>query len=54
MTSKEKIKDILDWVQTNDADWHFMQCLKQELEILVVIAQTEGIKEAHNIFKKGE
>ena len=33
MTSKEKITDILDFVQNvTDADWGFMQCLKQDLE----------------------
>ena len=53
MTSKEKIKDILDWMQnTTDADWTFLQCLKQDLERLVVISQTEGIKEAHDVINK--
>lgn len=53
MTSKEKIKDILDWIQnTTDADWNFLQCLKQDLEGLAVISQTEGIKEAHDIMKQ--
>ena len=53
MTSTEKIKDILDWIQnTTDADWNFMQCLKQDLEKLVVIAQTEGIEEARDVLKK--
>ena len=53
MASKEKIKDILDWMQnTTDADWNFLQCLKQDLENLVVIAQTEGIKEAHDVMNK--
>lgn len=47
MTSKEKIKDILDWVQSiMCVDWGFMCCLRQDLENLVVIAQTEGVKEA--------
>lgn len=50
MNSKEKIKDILDFVQNaTEADWGFMMCLKQELERLVIIAQTEGIKEAKEI-----
>lgn len=49
MTSKEKINDILAFVQNSmDVDWGFMQYLKQDLEGLVIIAQTEGIKEAHN------
>lgn len=49
MTSKEKIKDILDWMQsTTDADWDFLRCLKQDLEHLVTIAQTEGVKEARD------
>lgn len=49
MTSKEKIKDILDWVQnTADVNWGIMQCLKQDLEHLVAIAQTEGVKEARD------
>lgn len=38
-TSKQKTKDILDWVQsTAEVDWWFMCCLKQELEQLVAIA----------------
>ena len=53
MTSKEKIKDILDWIQnTTDADWNFLRCLKQDMEGLVIIAQTEGIKEAHDALNK--
>ena len=53
MTSKEKIKDILDWMQnTTDADWNFLRCLKQDLEGLVIIAQTEGIQEARDILKQ--
>lgn len=49
MTSKEKIKDILDWIQnTTDADWGLMCCIKQDLEHLVIIAQTEGVKEARD------
>lgn len=53
MTSKEKITDILDWMQnTTDADWNSMQCLKQDLEKLVVIAQTEGIQEARDTINK--
>ena len=46
MTSKEKISEILDWVQnTRDVNWDFMCCLKQDLEHLVTIAQTEGAKD---------
>lgn len=42
MTSKEKITEILDWVQNSHVDWNFMRCLKQDLEELVKIAQVEG------------
>jgi hypothetical protein len=53
MASKEKIKDILDWVQsTMEVDWGFMACLKQDLENLVVIAQTEGVKEVKEALDK--
>lgn len=53
MTSKEKIDDILDWVNsTADVDWGFMCCLKQDLELLVIIAQTEGIKEVRDTLGK--
>lgn len=53
MTSKEKIKDILNWIQnTTDADWNFLCCLKQDLEGLAIIAQTEGVKEAHDALKE--
>ena len=53
MTSKEKITDILDFVQNvTDSDWSFMQCLKQDLEHLVIIAQTEGVKEARDALNK--
>lgn len=53
MNSKEKIKDILDWVQsTADVNWSFMCCLKQDLEYLVTIAQTEGVKEARDALNK--
>ena len=49
MTSKEKIKDILDWIQnTTDADWNFLSCLKQDLEHLATIASLEGVYEAKN------
>ena len=49
MTSKEKIKDILDWIQTTtDADLGFICCLRKDLEHLVTIAQTEGVKEARD------
>lgn len=49
MTSKEKIKEILGWIQyTTDADWNFLMCLKQDLECLATIAQTEGIIEVRN------
>jgi hypothetical protein len=41
-TSKQKTKDILDWVQnTAEVDWGFMCCLKQELEQLVAIASRD-------------
>lgn len=46
MTSKEKIIEILNWVQGSYMDWNCMRGLKQELDELVVIAQTEGVKEA--------
>ena len=50
MNSKEKIKDILDFIQkVIKVDKLFMACLKQELEYLVVIAQAEGIKEAKDM-----
>ena len=50
MNSKEKIKDILGFVQNvTETDWGFMMCLKQELEHLVIIAQAEGIKEAKDM-----
>jgi hypothetical protein len=53
MTSKEKIKDILDWIQNStDADWNCLQYLKQDLENLVIAAQTEGIQEARDILNK--
>ena len=49
MTSKEKIKDILDWIQsTTCSDWNFLQCLKQDLECLATIAKTEGIENIRN------
>ena len=44
MTSKEKIKEILRWVQDEScADWNFMRGLKQDLKELVAIAHNEGI-----------
>ena len=50
VTSKEKIKDILNFVQkVIKVDKLFMTCLKQELEYLVIIAQTEGAKEVKNM-----
>lgn len=53
MTSKEKIKDILDWVQSAaDVEWGFMCCLKQDLERLVLIAQTEGVNEARDVLNQ--
>lgn len=53
LSSQQKINDILDWVQnTRDVDWGFMCCLKQDLEQLVIIAQTEGIKEAQDALNK--
>ena len=42
MTSKEKITEILNWVQDSYIDWNFMRGLKQDLEELVEIAQAEG------------
>lgn len=53
MTSKEKMKEILDWVQnTGDVNWGFMRGLQQDLEHLVVIAQTEGVREARDALNK--
>ena len=53
MTSEEKIAYILDWVQhTMDVDWGIMCYLKQDLEHLVTIAQTEGVKEARDALNK--
>ena len=53
MTSKEKIKDILDQMQnTTNADWDFLRCLKQDLEHLITIAQIEGIEEARDAFNE--
>lgn len=50
MTSQEKIKDILDWMQsTTCSDWNFLQCLKQDLGHLVTIAQTEGVKAVRDV-----
>lgn len=43
MTSKEKITEILNWVQGSYMDWNCMRGLKQDLEELVEIAQAEGI-----------
>lgn len=43
MTSKEKITEILNWVQDSYIDWNFMRGLKQDLEELVEIAQAEGV-----------
>ena len=49
-TSKERIKDILDFVQNViKVDKLFMTCLEQKLELLVAIAQAEGIKEAKDM-----
>lgn len=52
MTSKEKITEILNWVQDYYIDWNFMRGLKQDLEELVIIAQTEGVKEAKDSLDK--
>ena len=52
MTSKEKITEILNWVQDSYIDWNFMRGLKQDLEELVIIAQTEGVKEAKDALDK--
>ena len=43
MTPKEKITEILDYVQSSQIDWNFMMGLKQALEELVNIAQAEVI-----------
>lgn len=42
MTSEERIKAILGWVQTSYIDWNFMRLLKQDLEGLVEVAHIEG------------
>jgi hypothetical protein len=42
MTSKEKITEILNCVQGSYMDWNCMCYLKQDLEELVGIAQSEG------------
>jgi hypothetical protein len=53
MTSKEKIGEILDWVQNATCiDWSFMCCLKQDLEHLVNIAQLEGVREVKNVMNE--
>ena len=53
MTSKEKIGEILDWVQNATCiDWNFMRCLKQDLEHLVDIAQLEGVIEVKNMMNE--
>jgi hypothetical protein len=53
MTSKEKIGEILDWVQNATCiDWSFMCCLKQDLEHLVDIAQLEGVREVKAILEE--
>ena len=53
MTSKEKIGEILDWVQNATCiDWSFMRYLKQDLEHLMDIAQLEGVKEVKAILKE--
>ena len=41
MTSKEKIIEILNYVQGSQINWTFMMGLKQDLEELIKIAQTE-------------
>lgn len=43
MTSKEKIAEILDYVQCSQINWNFMMGLKQDLEELVKIAQAEVV-----------
>ena len=53
MTSKEKIKDILNFVQNETgAGRGFMLCLQSSLDNLAIIAQTEGIKEARDAISK--
>ena len=40
MTSKEKIKEILDFIQNKtNADWMCLMCIKEDLEDLVTIAK---------------
>ena len=40
MTSEEKIKEILNFIQsTTDADWMCLMCIKEDLEELVAIAR---------------
>ena len=41
MTSEEKIIEILNYVQGSQINWTFMMGLKQDLEELIKIAQTE-------------
>ena len=49
MTSKEKIKEILRWIQDEPcADWNLMRGLKQDLDELVAIAHKEGIDKLEN------
>lgn len=52
MTSNEKMTEILDWVQGSYMDWNCMRVLKQDLEHLIVIAQTEGVREARDALNK--
>lgn len=52
MTSKEKITEILNWIQGCYMDWNCMRGLKQDLEELAIIAQTEGVKEAKDALDK--
>lgn len=43
MKSKEKITQILKWVQTANVDWNFLRALKEDLEDLSEIAKAEGV-----------
>ena len=50
MTSKEKIKEILDWTEGwAHVDWGYMALLRQDLEELVEIAKVEQAKEDDHI-----
>lgn len=47
------MENILDFVRTLvDVDYGIMSCLKHDLESLVIIAHTEGIKEVRDALNK--